>query len=52
MFDTYKTRMIGLPFSEEIVTIALCGRINSLPWLNTRSTEAEVDVMHKQQCGV
>jgi len=25
--------------------------MNSPPWLNTRSTEAEVEVMHKQQGG-
>jgi len=27
-------------------------RHNSPPWLNTRSTEAEVEVIHKQQRGV
>jgi len=32
--------------------LALCGRMNSPPWLNTSSTEAEVEVMHKQQRGV
>jgi len=32
--------------------LALCGHMNSPPLLNTSSTEAEVEVMHKQQCGV
>jgi len=32
--------------------LVLCGRMNSPPWLNIHSTEAEVEVMHKQQCGV
>ena len=31
--------------------LALCGRMNSPPWLNTRATEAEVEVMHRQQRG-
>jgi len=40
-------------FTQYFVSgLALCGRMNSLPWLNTRSTEAEVEVMHKQQRGV
>ena len=37
---------VGLP------VLALCGRMNSPPWLNTRATEAGVEVMHKQQLGV
>jgi len=32
--------------------LLLCGRMNGLPWLKTRATEAEVEVMHKQKLGV